>query len=227
MHLTVLPLRSASPLAVSLAGLFLALTIASSASAEEDSKWHLRLFASYVNADLEGDDIDSDTRIEDDDDAGLGISLEHRFSRRVGLEFGALFTTPDIGFQQRQPGGRLVIANDGLRLTPVYAALNVHLTPARKVDAYVGPMLAYVLYSDLVLDAGGGLVAEIDADDDLAFGANLGLDVDLGQGRWTLGASAKYLDTTFEGNVVGGDPDDTAELDVDPLILSLGVGYRF
>ncbi|MEM7355145.1 MAG: OmpW family outer membrane protein [Acidobacteriota bacterium] len=205
----------------------LLLALAPAALAEEDSKWHLRLFAANVNADLNADDLDSDTTLEDDADTGLGISLERRLSHRLGLEIGALATSPDIGFRQVQQDDFLIVADDGLRLTPIYAALNIHFTRGRKVDFYAGPMLAYVLYDEVVLDAGNGLVAELDPDNDFAIGANVGLDVGLGKGRWTFGASAKYLDTTFDSIVVGGDPDDDVSVDVDPLILSLGFGYRF
>ena len=37
------------------------------------------------------------------------------------------------------------------RITPVYAALNVHLTPDSRADLYVGPIVAYVVYSSFEL----------------------------------------------------------------------------
>ena len=221
------PLPPASARNAILIGLLLATASVTAAPAADNSKWHLRFFVSHVEPDVAADDIDSDTRIDDDSDTGFGISLEHRFSRLIGLELGALFTVPDLGVRQTQPGNVLIVASDGLRLTPIYAALNLHFAPGHKVDVYAGPLLAYVLYDDLTLAPGNGVVADLDAEDDLAIGASLGLDVGLGRGRWTFGASVRYLDTTFESTLVDGDPDDDVDVDIDPLILSFGFGYRF
>jgi outer membrane protein len=111
------------------------------------------------------------------------------------------------------------------RITPVYAALNVHLTPDSRADLYVGPLLAYVVYSsfDLVVDPWfltEGFVTE----NDFGIGINVGLDVRLGEGGWLLSAAFKYLDTTL----VASPPDESVgRTDIDPMIFSIGVGYRF
>ena len=210
--------RLSSVLAVAL------LLSVSAPAAAEDSKWHLRLFGTYVDADIDEIDSDGDTSATGDSAAGLGVSLEYRFSRRIGVELGALTATPDLSILQTEDGGVLAVS-DGLRTTPIYAALNLHLTPDRRFDFYVGPLIAQVSYDDLVFNIEPGLVARLESDTDFAFGLGLGFDTALGKSSWTFGASAKYLDSTFDTRVAGDT--ERIEIDVDPLILSAGVGYRF
>lgn len=213
-----------------LASLFLGFGSVSDAAAD-DSKWHLRLFASQVKPDLATDDIDSDSRAEAESDLGVGLSLEYRFNRRVGLEFGGLSAEPNIRVRQFELGGPVLVAEDGLGMRPIFAALNVHFTPDHKVDVYAGPLVAYVLYDNLRFAPTGGGDVELNPDDDPAYGFNLGFDVQLGQGSergaWTIGGSLKYLVTHYEATVVGGDNNDLIRVDIDPLIASFGVGYRF
>ena len=212
-------------LTLALTFVLLMLTTMPAAANDDDSKWQLRIFASQVEADVDEIDSDGDTRAESDSAVGFGASLEYRFNRRIGLEMGALVTDPDINIRQDQGNGQTVTASDGLGLTPIFASLNFHLTPDRRFDVYVGPTLAYVLYDDLTFTVPGQNGARLEGDNEFALGLNLGFDAALGDSSWTFGGSAKYLDTTFDSTLAGDD--DRIELDVDPIIVSLGFGYRF
>jgi outer membrane protein W len=57
---------------------------------------------------------------------------------------------------------------------------------------------------------------------ELTWGAELGVDLRLGDSRWTLGASAEYLQTSLNAT-----RDYWWTSDFDPVIVSLGFGYRF
>ena len=106
----------------------------------------------------------------------------------------------------------------------MYAALNVHLTPDSRADLYVGPMVAYVVYSSFELVTDPWFMREwFVTENDFGYGINLGLDVRVG-GGWLLCAALKYLDTTLEAS----PPDEgVGRSDIDPMIFSIGVGYRF
>lgn len=46
----------------------------------------------------------------------------------------------------------------------------------------------------------------------------------LGEGGWSLNAAFKYLDTTLVATAPDGGIGRT---DIDPMIFSVGVGFRF
>jgi len=191
-----------------------------------DSPWRLRLFALSMNP--TGDEVvveGSGERISFDAGGGYGggFELEYRASRRLGIDFGVLTAAPIIDVLIDEVG--VISASAKPRITPVYVGLNVHLTPDSPLDLYIGPMLAYVIYSsfDLVVDPWfyrEGFVTE----NDFGIGVNVGLDIRLGDAGWLFTAAFKYLDTTL----VASPPDESiGRTDIDPMIFSIGAGYRF
>jgi outer membrane protein len=217
---TYIPVASATVIAFALC------TLHPTSADAGDGPWRLRLFAVSMNP--TGDTVvvpDTGERIPFDAGSGygFGIDLEYRASRRLGIDFGVLTAQPVIDVLIDEVG--VISASAKPRITPVYAALNVHLAPDSRADLYVGPLLAYVVYSsfDLVVDPWfltEGFVTE----NDFGIGINVGLDVRLGEGGWLLSAAFKYLDTTLEAS----PPDESiGRTDIDPMIFSIGVGYRF
>ena len=72
---------------------------------------------------------------------------------------------------------------------------------------------------------------DFDIDEQVGFGAALGLDVPISQGGWSLHAEARILVVGWEGTTLP-DPVDpefssSIELDFNAFILGLGLGYRF
>jgi outer membrane protein W len=208
-------------------------------AAAGDGQWHLRAQAVWVHPDLDwrtspapGDVV----TIDGDDAFGLAVSGEYQASPLLGVDLGVMRATPDIGVRSEDRDlGLSVSATDGLTMTPLSLGLNFHLTPTRRFDLYLGPFLAYVLYSDLewrvneTLDVDGVPVV-IDATlrmsvaNDLAYGAVAGADIPIGSGAWYFSAAAKYLATELDAT----SPEGTSEtLSLDPIIVTLGVRYSF
>lgn len=196
------------------------------ASEGGESPWRLRV--SVLSMNPTGDTVyvpESGERIDYNADSGFGygFDLEYRASRSLGIDFGAFTASPAIDVLIDEVG--VISASAKPKITPVFVALNIHLTPDRPVDVYIGPLLAYVFYSsfDLVVDP-WFLTEGFVADDDVGIGIALGLDVRLGEGGWLLNAAFKYLDTTL----VASPPDEgIGRTDIDPMIFSVGIGYRF
>jgi outer membrane protein W len=156
-------------------------------------------------------------------EVGLAIDFEYRASRRLGIDFGIISASPGFTVEvDAEPTS--VSARSDIRITPIYAALNIHLIPDGRFDLYIGPMVAYVTYDRFELVAGPELREGFSAEEGFGFGAVLGLDIGLGSGRWSLVTAIKYLDTTLEAS-----PDDggVGKTDFDPTIFSVGFGYRF
>ena len=204
----------------------LVLVLAHSPATGSDTGWRLRADFYWVDPDGESSEVAADgVRVVTDASSsfGMGVTAEYRFSRRLGTEFGFLGAA-EVDFEVRQsvPGGSVVTLMDTTTFVPYFAGLNLHLTPGKKVDLYLGALLAYITYSDLRITSPPGEV-RVGVDTDIAPGVVLGLDVPVKERGWFFNASIRYMNAEFSGNVVG----DRERVDFDPLIVGLGFGYRF
>lgn len=207
------------------------------AAPADDDPWQLRFGGVGVESGLTFATTDgSGTRTSGRSDSaggGLGVSAEYRFSQRLGAEIG-LIAAADFTIRFDDP-----YATNTLAFDAITGGLNVHLSPDRAVDVYVGPLFAYIRYEDLGYsfepgepvaqvpwwpDWVPGSTAYLIIADDFAFGVNLGLDVRFRGTGWSVSTAFKYLATNVDATTSWGDP---ADVDIDPLIVSLGAGYRF
>ncbi len=208
-----------------LLGALLVVVSAASATAAEsdDGRWRLRVGlvamdspSTSVDVGGPGAHVSVDTEVG----GGLGVDLEYRVSDRLGIDVGVLSAAPSIGAHIDIGHGRVRLAS-GVTVTPITAGLNVHLTPGSRADVYVGPLLAYITYSGAEITIGPGVEQSVGGSHDAGIGANLGVDVGLGNGRWSLGGSLRYIQTADTA------PGEHGSLGFDPVILSVGFGYRF
>ena len=213
-----------------LSTLVLALALLAQPADAQDDRWQLRISGVWVDPDVDFSDVDSDgdrVRAGADGTIGLGLALERRFSPRLGFEVGALHAAPDVTLDADLAGGARFNVSDSVGFTAVTAGLNIHFTPDKAVDVYAGPLLAFVSFGDVgfrVQVAGQTLAEDFSTGDEFAFGAQIGADIGLGDGPWSLNLAARYLDVGLE---VTDDGGETTDLGFDPLILSAGFGYRF
>jgi outer membrane protein len=163
---------------------------------------------------------------------GLALSGEFRISRLLGVEVGVQgLNNSEVRLSSTDPSGRNLgdeLADqprDDLSYTLVDAALNVYLSSGM-VDFYVGPVLGYIFYDDLdVLVGNLSVPATIEIDDDVAFGAVLGMDIDISDSDCFFTSSLKYLWASYDAqNRLDGS---SQEVDLNPWIVRVGFGYRF
>jgi outer membrane protein W len=161
--------------------------------------------------------------VDFDPKAGAGLRLEYRFSKSLGFEFGFLGTSSfavDVG----DLGDGFGTATSVSSFAPLTTGINYHFNASERVDLYAGPLFAFVRYGDVSVRTGTGGVQTIDSvDSDTGFGFILGLDVPLGSSNWLFQSNLRYIATGLAGSTADGSFDS----DFDPLILSVGVGYRF
>jgi outer membrane protein W len=204
-----------------------------------DGQWHLRAQAVWTHPDLtwQSSPEPGDLVTVDADDAfGLAVSGEYQVSELLGVDLGIMRTTPDVRVRSEDSElGLSVSATDGLTMTPLSIGLNFHLTPSKSFDLYLGPFLAYVLYSDLqwtanaTIDVGSVPIVVEDSlrmsvANDLAYGAVAGADIPIGSRRWFLSGTLRYMATELDAT----NPEGAGEnLSLDPLIVTLGVRYSF
>ena len=202
------------------------LTLVASPVASAEEGWRLRTNFYWVDPDGQSTEVEPDgVRVFTDASSsfGFGVTAEYRFSRRLGTEFGFLGATAvDFEVRQQLPAGPVITFLDTTTFAPYFAGVNVHLTPGKKTDVYLGALLAYVTYTDLRITAPPGSV-QVGLDSDYAPGVVLGLDVPVKDRGWFFNASIRYLVADFSTSIGGA----RESVDFDPLIVGVGFGYRF
>jgi outer membrane protein W len=226
--------RPAQPASVILGAVILALITLPAASEEasgavvEDTKgrWQLRLAALTMDSAASSVQVVSGEGISISTDVGggLGVDVEYRLSKRLGLDFGVLAASPSIG-SHVDIGWHGVNVGTGITVAPITAGLNIHLTPDSKVDLYAGPLIAYVVYESFDFSIGKSIGESFTTKNDFGYGVNLGIDIFLGSGgHWALVGNFKYIESTLEATPTDGD---TGVTEFDPTIFGLGFAYRF
>ena len=158
-----------------------------------------------------------------DGKVGAGLRAEYQFSPILGVELGVLGSSGldvDIG----DLGGAFGVATEIGSFSPVTLGLNYHFAPDIPMDFFAGPFVALVNYGSVELETGSrGVSTGISADNDWAWGGIAGLEIPLRKGRWSIHANLRYIDTKLSSmeREVGLDSD------LDPFIVSIGIGYRF
>lgn len=148
--------------------------------------------------------------VQADPSFGFGLSSEYKFTEKVGLEVGILFS--DVDFEVETMGVSVDLGSS--LMMPLFLECNYHPLKSEKVDFYFGPLVAYTMWGNL--DVGGG---SLEMDNDFGFGAAVGVDVPFGSSDWMFTSSMRYISASTG--------DSSLELKVDPLFVNLGVGYRF
>jgi outer membrane protein W len=158
-----------------------------------------------------------------DTGVGAGVRAEYLFSNRFGVEIGVLGTV-NVDVSVGSPGGTFGSNVAVSSFTPITLGLNIHLTPDRPVDLYAGPLLALSNYGSIDVSTGTGAAnTSVSIDQDVGYGAILGLDVPLGDHGWLVQANLRYIATEMKDS--GGAISFSGEFN--PVIFSVGLGYRF
>ncbi len=195
-------------------------------------RWIVRAFGAYLDAfdEYRATTIRTPTQsyagIEEssvlklDSGTGFGLGLEYLFNDRLGVEAGIIVADLDAHFMV-DILDLWGMADDEAQFSPLTLGVNYHVTPHSRVDFFVGPFVALVQYDDVQFNTLGEVFTR-DFEDDWTFGLNLGVDVPFGsESPWAFTGGVKYLETSAEG------ANDVPNLDVDPLIFTGGIAYRF
>jgi outer membrane protein W len=196
-----------------------------------DGKNVFRFGGAYVSP---TGDISGEESVNEDLGDGTMLSLEGTLTLEPQGEFALL-----LGYERRvtdlfgeywllDSGTGELIENGSIRFTetlgdvkvmPLTAGLNFHLTRQSRVDVYVGPTIGYVFYGDLDVED-----ERLSIDDDFTWGAALGFDLPMGDQGWMFSGALRYLDTEASPDDLG--PGDES-MDVSPWVVQVSAGYRF
>lgn len=146
------------------------------------------------------------------------LTMTYFFNKNIAAELFCCFAK----FQAEGRGSINGVDLGYFWVFPPMVTLQYHFDPVGGFKPYVGAGVEYMAFFGEGNSSLGG--AKIDLDNAWGFALQAGFDLEVGEG-WYLNADIKkvWLDTdaSWKGSPV------TANVDVDPLIVSIGLGYRF
>lgn len=156
------------------------------------------------------------------DGAGISVEIEYMWTDRIGLEIAAIYSFHDSEGRIENAAGTFD-TTDNMDLSTYTYGANYHFATAGSNRWSVGAFIPVMFSSDADL-----IFSELDRtevfrfDQDYGFGAKLAFDHSFGSdGKWSLNVALRYMALILESEEPGGD------FDVNPLVLTAGVGYRF
>jgi outer membrane protein len=109
-------------------------------------------------------------------------------------------------------------------LLPPTVTLQYHFDLGGGIKPYVGAGVNYTVFFNE--DAKGGTYTSLDLKNNWGWALQAGVDVHL-QGNWFLNVDVKKLFLDSDATVVAGGNTIHANVDIDPWIVGVGLGYRF
>jgi len=104
---------------------------------------------------------------------------------------------------------------------PQTVSVQHYFNPQSKIRPYVGLGLNYTTFFST--ESVPGLGGDLDLDDSFGLAAQVGIDYDINE-KLFLTADARYIniETTATNSAAG-----TTDVEINPTVLSIGVGYKF
>jgi outer membrane protein len=176
-------------------------------------------------------DADSTMSLTVDDNTQLGLNFVYFYDNNWAFELlAATPFTHDVTIQDKNA----VLGVDGAllgkvtQLPPTLSALYYFETDS-KFKPYLGLGINYTIFFDEKFEPAPKSLGLTNLELDGSFGlsAQIGADYHLTD-KWHINASARYIDIQSDATFdVGGNNIGKAEIDVDPMVYSLMIGYKF
>ncbi|KGJ88237.1 OmpW/AlkL family protein [Thalassotalea sp. ND16A] len=174
---------------------------------------------------------DSTMSISVDDNTQLGLNFVYFFDSNWAVEL--LAATP-FTHEVTIHDPNAVLGVDGVtlgevsQLPPTLSAL-YYFDTGTNFKPYLGAGLNYTIFFDEDFKSGPeslGL-SDLELDGSFGFAVQIGADYQIND-KWHVNASARYIDINTDATFdVAGDSIGKAEVDVDPMVYSLMLGYKF
>ncbi|MDG9925087.1 MULTISPECIES: OmpW family outer membrane protein [unclassified Pseudomonas] len=166
-----------------------------------------------------------------DSDTQLGLNFAYMVTDHVGVEL--LAATPfshDVGVKG-MPGafaglnGKL---GELKHLPPTLSVVYYPLDTASAFQPYVGAGINYTWFFDTKLssEAEDKGFSGLDLDDSWGLAAQVGMDYMLTD-NVMVNAQVRYIDIDTQGSTSFGGREVEVDVDVDPFVYMIGLGYKF
>lgn len=168
-----------------------------------------------------------------DPDTQLGLTFEYFLTKNWGIEL--LASTPfthDAEGQGELAGLKIAEAT---QLPPTLSVM-YHFDQFGKFEPYVGAGINYTIFFDEDIASEGANAIEaitgltggdVELDDSVGLALQVGFDYHVDE-HWLLNASVRYIDLETEAEITfDGGTVVSADIDIDPYVYTLAVGYKF
>lgn len=162
-----------------------------------------------------------------DSDTQLGITAEYMLDANWGVEL--LAATP---FEHTATGRGALAGVDiaTFKHLPPTLSMVYHFASVNGFQPYAGVGLNYTVLFDEDLTSEFESAVDkgsIDLEDSFGIALQVGADYHVNE-RWLVNASARWLDLETEAEIrTDGGSKFTADIDVDPMVYTISVGYKF
>jgi outer membrane protein W len=153
---------------------------------------------------------------------GFGLDLEYMVTPNFGIEGTLLFADMEVHWMY-DTEEVWEMGDQDADYQQITIGGNYHFTPASRVDFFAGAFVGFISY-DAVSFTGvdSNRVFTYDFDDDVGFGLNAGVDIPFTEcSPWIFTGGLNYVFTSAD------DQDSELNPNIDPWIVTLGIGYRF
>jgi len=174
---------------------------------------------------------DSTMSLTVDDNTQIGLNFVYFYDNNWAVELlAATPFTHDVTIQDPNS----VLGIDGAKLAevsqlpPTISAL-YYFDIASKFKPYVGAGINYTIFFDEEFEPTPESLGLTDLELDGSFGLSFQVGVDYQiDDKWHVNASARYISIESEATFdVAGDNIGKADVDVDPMVYSIMLGYKF
>lgn len=152
-----------------------------------------------------------------DNDIVPEVDFTYFITDNIGLELIAATTRHEVS---HTPTG---IDLGKVSLLPPTLTLQYHFMPKERFSPYVGAGLNYTFFYNEDT-AAGSPVTSIDYENALGYALQVGADYALND-NWYANVDVKKIFLNTDVSMNGGAI--TADVDIDPWIVGVGIGYRF
>lgn len=212
---------------------------AAGVQAHEAGDWIVRMGAAHVNpkdhssnVELERKDITEGSGVNVDSDTQLGLTAVYMLTNNVGVELLAATPFSHGITTNRKLKGALGVNDIGeTKLLPPTVSLQYYFNNSSRVTPYLGLGVNYTTFFNKDVDSGienamGGHT-KLELRDSWGLAAQAGVDVKLTE-NWLLNAAVWYIDIDTEADFTGPNGlRADVDVDIDPLVYMVGVGYKF
>jgi outer membrane protein len=171
-----------------------------------------------------------------DDNTQLGLNFVYFYDNNWAVEvLAATPFTHDVTVHDPQAISQgLFGANvDGVtlaevsQLPPTVSAL-YYFDSSSKFKPYVGVGINYTIFFDEDFKSTPESLGfnDLELDGSFGFALQVGADYQLNE-KWHVNASARYIDIGTDAHFNIGDIKGSAEVDIDPMVYSIMLGYKF
>jgi outer membrane protein len=209
------------PLAVAAALAGPTAALAQDAGTYDPGKWLFRVGISQVNPDSYNLALNSTTAVVVDSDLSPTATVEYFLTKHIGTEL--LVAWPFTHGIDLDTGSRPLDRVAHTDLMPPALSLNWHFNPDGMFRPYIGAGVMYALFSGE--ETQGALAGNsLKLDDSIGATGQVGVDIGNKTSNWFFNANVRYVDLSTDASLNG---DDIGEVELNPWIYGLHIGYRF